>query len=214
MADHLNSAHTRDLEGGYQVRCPDVVEITIPGYPELSGPRRIGAEGRVFFPDGNSLIVDGLTPPQIARRVGGYVHLSAQQIRVRVVDYRSQEVFLLSPGSELQQAVAYHGPETVVDFLQRLGGLPPRAETDEIRIIRPHVADGKPPEIFTVNLRAILVDHEQQTNIRLEPSDQIHIGVSSEFPFSTLFPPGKAPTSTSSTPTPPGGKQARAGSLS
>jgi protein involved in polysaccharide export with SLBB domain len=197
LADRTPAAHTHNHEAGYQVRCPDVIEFTIPGKSAWSGPRPVHADGRVVFAEGIAFPVDGQTPPEIAGRLGGWLHVPARQIQVKVVEYRSQELFLLSPGSEVQQAIPYHGPETVIDLLQRVGGLPANAEADEIRIVRPHVADGKPPEVFTVNLRAILVDHDQQTNIRLEPSDQIHIGVSSGFPFQVPFHP---PTQAAPTP--------------
>jgi protein involved in polysaccharide export with SLBB domain len=189
MADHTPAAHTRAPEAGYQVRCPDRLAITVPGCPGWSGPRMVHADGRVVFDDGTSLLVDGLTPPEISAQLARVTHLSSRQIVVRVVDYRSQELFLLSPGSEVQQVVAYHGPETVVDLLQRLGGFPVDAEVHEIRIVRPHVADGKPPEVFTIDLHAILSDHDQQTNIRLEPSDQIHLAANRGCRVACLLPP-------------------------
>src|SRR5262249_29255684 len=103
LADRTPAAHTRDPEAGYQVRCPDRIAITVPGCPAWSGLRVVHADGRVVFDDGVSLLVDGLTPPEISRQLARLAHLSSRQIGVRVAEYHSQEVFLLSPGSEVQQ---------------------------------------------------------------------------------------------------------------
>jgi polysaccharide biosynthesis/export protein len=181
LTDHTPAAHTRDVEAAYRVRCPDIVEITVAGAPALSGSCLVHADGRITLNDGRSFLVERMTPQEIAHLLEA--SLSPRWVHVRVVGYRSQELFLLSPASEVQRAVPYHGPETVIDFLQRVGGLPLNSEGDEIRVIRAHVADGKPPEVFTIDLRAIVLDHDQQTNVRLEPFDQIHIGVRPGYPM-------------------------------
>ena len=73
------------------------------------------------------------------------------------------------------QLVAYRGPETVVELLQRVG-VTENAALGQVVVVRGHVADGKPPEVFQVDLHAILMKHDQQTNVRLEPSDHVHVG--------------------------------------
>src|SRR5262249_16207560 len=66
--------------------------------------------------------------------------------------------------------------ESLLDLLQRAGGLDPGAAANEIQVVRANVADGTPPEVFQVDLNAILHKKVQETNIRLEPFDQIYIG--------------------------------------
>ena len=87
-----------------------------------------------------------------------------------------------------RQVVRYRGPETVVDLLRRVN-LGNRAELGEVRVVRAHVADGKPPEVFNVDLRGVLVDRDGSTNIRLEPSDHIHIGQRQPCGVARCLPP-------------------------
>ena len=90
-------------------------------------------------------------------------------------------------------AVAYHGPETVFDLLHRVGGLPTRAAVRDITVIRPHVAEGKRPEVFHIDLAAIVLRNDPETNILLEPFDQVHIGQSRRACFSDCLPPWLRP---------------------
>jgi hypothetical protein len=62
-----------------------------------------------------------------------------------------------------------------------------------VQIIRPHVADGKTPEVFHVNLDAILRQDDQVSNVRLEPSDQVYVGQSSPSRLRPCVPPWLRP---------------------
>jgi protein involved in polysaccharide export with SLBB domain len=115
--------------------------------------------------------------------------VSSEQVSVSVASYASQEVLLFGEVPGLERAVAYRGPETVLDLLQRVGGLAPGAAPDEIQVVRTHVADGRPPEVFRVDLRAILYKHDMETNVRLEPFDQVHIGQSRTSRLGSCLPP-------------------------
>jgi hypothetical protein len=88
--------------------------------------------------------------------------------------------------------VAYQGPETVLDLLQRVGGLGSGAAGD-VQIVRAHVADGGAPEVFQVDLEAILRKKDQETNVRLEPFDQVYIGQSHRCLLSSCLPPWMRP---------------------
>jgi hypothetical protein len=93
----------------------------------------------------------------------------------------------------LQRAVAYQGPETVIDLLQRLGGITPGAAPDEVYVVRSHVSEGKPPEVFRVDLHNILVQHDNRTNIPLQPFDQVFVGETRQSIFEHCVPPWLRP---------------------
>jgi hypothetical protein len=71
--------------------------------------------------------------------------------------------------------VPYQGPETLVEFLRRAGGLKPGAALDRVHVVRPHVADGGSPEVFDIDLEAIVTNSDNRTNIRVQPFDQVYV---------------------------------------
>ena len=134
------------------------------------------------------LHVDGLTPPEIARAAADRLGLPSDRVRVGVIEYNSQELYLFGEVAGQERSVPYQGPETILDLLQRVGGVAPGAAVGDIQILRSHVADGTSPELFEVDLAAILRG-DQKTNVCLEPFDQIYIGQTKRSHFKTLLPP-------------------------
>jgi polysaccharide export outer membrane protein len=55
--------------------------------------------------------------------------------------------------------------------------------------VRSHVAGGTSPELFQVDLAAILLHGDPTTNVRLEPFDQIYIGQTQRSCLKPLLPP-------------------------
>jgi protein involved in polysaccharide export with SLBB domain len=114
-------------------------------------------------------------------------------VRVRVAEFNSQQLYLFGEVAGLQRAVAYQGPETVLDLLQRVGGITPGASLGDIEVVRTHVADGKAPEVFHVDLAAIVLKHDQHSNPRLEPFDQVYVGQSRRSSLTCSLPPWVRP---------------------
>jgi protein involved in polysaccharide export with SLBB domain len=89
----------------------------------------------------------------------------------------------------LHRAVPYQGPETVLELLQRVGGVTPGAAPDDVYVVRSRLAEGRPPEVFRVNLRAVVLYHDARTNVRLEPFDQVFVGETRESCLKKCVPP-------------------------
>jgi hypothetical protein len=85
--------------------------------------------------------------------------------------------------------VAYRGPETVCQLLQRTGGIKPGAAPDEVYLVRSRVPDGRQPEVFPVKLADIVLRKDDQTNITLQPFDQIFVGQTSQACLGKCVPP-------------------------
>jgi protein involved in polysaccharide export with SLBB domain len=187
-ARRVPPAHLLHVAETYHARCPDVLEVDIAGLPHYSGAKNIGPDGRIDLGDAGQPQVDGETTPEIARTIAETVGVSAEQVRVAVAEYNSQYLYLFGPAAG-QRAVPYHGPETVLDLLHRAGGLPSSAAVRDITVIRPHVAEGKTPEVFHIDLAAIVLRNDPETNILLEPFDQVHIGQSRRSFFRDCLPP-------------------------
>src|SRR5262249_11994488 len=83
--------------------------------------------------------------------------------------------------------------ETVLDLLHRAGGLTSGAAPDDVFVVRSRVAEGTAPQVFRVDLHAILFHDDPRTNIRLQPFDQVFVGETRQFGFSKCIPPWLKP---------------------
>jgi protein involved in polysaccharide export with SLBB domain len=193
LAHHDATAQGMNLSDRYIIHCPDALEIKVAGHPEWSGEREVTADGRIGLTETAFLRVDGQTPAEAARTVAGVAAVPMGSVAVRVADYRSQYLYLFSDVPGLQQVVPYQGPETIVDFLQRVGGMSSRCAPADIQVVRAHVADGRPPETIHVDLSAILLKQDQRTNVTLQSFDQIYIGQSRQSAVLSCFPPWLQP---------------------
>jgi polysaccharide export outer membrane protein len=170
------SAHARDLEARYQLRCPDLLDVQIDGQPVLSGTHAIEPDGRLHLDEQTAVLVSGKTARESAHAVAGALHLADQTVRLRVAGYNSQSLYLFCEANGVQRVVPYRGPETILDLMQRVGLTSAGVALGDIRVVRAHVADGEPPEVFHIDLSAVLLRHDLQTNLRLEPFDRIYVG--------------------------------------
>lgn len=189
MADFHSNLRGFGVAESYRVGCPDVLEVTVEGRPELSGREEIDPEGRLPLPQLGSPRVEGRTVRQIAQELAIQLGVALGSIRVRVVEYRSQRVFLFGEVSGQQRSLPYQGPETVLDLLQRAGGITPGAEPNDVYVIRANIGSGRRPEVFHVDLRAIVLRKDHRTNIRLLPFDQVHVGETRESYLQRCVPP-------------------------
>jgi protein involved in polysaccharide export with SLBB domain len=183
----------RGVVESYTVACPDVLEVGVAGRPEVGGPLAVAIDGRIDLRDLGRLRVEGLTVPEIARQVAVLARVPPEAVRVRVAEYRSRPVYLFGEVSGLQRAVAYQGQETVLDLLRRAGGLTPGAEPGSVYVVRSHIIDGDRPEVYHVNLRAIVLHKDHRTNLRLQPYDQVYVGETPQARLERSLPPWLRP---------------------
>ncbi len=193
MADRGITVRSEVVADAYTVCCPDILELVVDARPDLTGVRAIGPDGRIDLGSKGRLRIEGLTLPQVARRIAEAGEVPPMWVHVRVVEFKSQQVYVIGQVVGSQRAVAYQGPETVVDLLHRIGGITPGAEPDDVQVVRSRVAEGQSPEVFRVDLRAILLRKDQRSNIYLQPFDQIFVGESRTFSFERCVPPWLRP---------------------
>jgi polysaccharide export outer membrane protein len=173
-------AGDRQAETGYTVACPDAVDLSVPGRPALTGRHVVGPDGCIALDGLGRLRVEGHGTAEIASHVAAVAGVAPEAVRVRVAEFQSQQLYLVGQIAGLQRAVAYQGPETVLELLRRAGGLTPGAAPEDVYVVRSRLAEGKRPEVFRVNLRAIVLGHDPRTNVRLQPFDQIFVGESEQ----------------------------------
>jgi protein involved in polysaccharide export with SLBB domain len=198
MPRPLDEALLADKEGAssrhggvvdsYHVACPDVLEVRVAGNPQCGGRREVGPDGCVELAGYGRLRAEGATIPEISQAVAERLHLPPAWVEGRVVEYRSQHIYLFGEVAGLQRAVAYQGPETVLDLLQRTGGVTPGAAPGKVYVVRSGVIEGQPPRIFHIDLAAIVRQQDQRTNIRLQPCDRVYIGETHQATLAKCFP--------------------------
>jgi protein involved in polysaccharide export with SLBB domain len=178
-----------EVATSYRLACPDTVEISVDGRPASASPRQVGPDGRIDLGPLGKPRIEGSTVSEVSTTVGRLAGVPPERVSVRVTKFESQKVYVFGQVHGVQRAVPFRGQETVLDLLVRVGGITPGAEPEAVYVIRPHVATGGRPEIFSVDLRAIVMKHDLRTNVRLEPFDQVYIGESQRSCYEKCIPP-------------------------
>jgi protein involved in polysaccharide export with SLBB domain len=193
LEERGSAARNEGVAERYVIGCPDVLEVTVAGRPELAVRAAVGVDGRADLGTLGKPRVEGHTVPEIARALADYLGLPVEYVDVWVAEYRSQCLYLFGEVHGLQRSVEYRGQETVLDLLQRVGGITPGAAPDEVYVVRSRIAEGQRPAVFYVDLRAIVVGHDQRTNLRLQPFDQVHVGATRRARLVKCLPPWLRP---------------------
>ena len=138
----------------YRVGCPDLIELVVTQRPEFSGRYEVGVDGVIDLGEYGKLGVEGKTLAEIVKLVAAETGANRDTIQARVLEFHSQFILLFGEISGLQRSVPYRGQETVLDLLQRVGGITPGAEPRDVYVVRPHLGDSTRPELFHVDLSA------------------------------------------------------------
>jgi protein involved in polysaccharide export with SLBB domain len=192
MTGRDSVARQQGVAENYQVGCPDVLEIEAAGR-DFSGKQAVGPDGRIDLGAYGRPRVEGRTTAQIASLIAEETGASPEEVQVRVSQYCSQQLFLFGQVVGWQRTVPYQGQETVLDLLQRTGGINRGAEPSDVYVVRAHLDDGKRPEVYRVDLQAIVLKHDHRTNLRLLPDDQVYVGETRQARVERLIPPWGRP---------------------
>jgi protein involved in polysaccharide export with SLBB domain len=193
MAERGTAGRNEGVAGRYKIGCPDILELTMSGLSAPNARLPVNPDGRIQLGQGRVLLVEGRTPEEVASLVAARLALPVDQVAIRVGEFKSKEIYISGPGIGIPRTVPYRGPETVLDVLQRVGGIAPSAAPEEVYVVRSHIADGDRPEVFHVELRAILLKKDDKTNVRLEPFDHIHVGETRQGKTDKCLPPWLRP---------------------
>ncbi len=168
---------TTDLRAEkYVVHSPDVLEIAVPGHPDDCGRFAVGPDGRIDLGETGRLRVEGETPEEIALTLARQENVPVSLVRVSLAEYNGQQIYLFGAVLGEHRAVPYEGPQTVVELLRRIGGITLDAAPSDVHVIRAHIMEGGTPEVFHIDLKAILLKKDESTNIRLQPFDEVYVG--------------------------------------
>lgn len=127
----------------------------------------------------------GEVQAELARRAG----LPLTDIGVRVAAHRGRTVSVFGPIKDGTRTLPYVGPETVLEVLQRAGGLGSGANLRKIHLVRPRVADGRPPEVFQIDLEKVILRQDSSTNVRVRPGDHVYVSETRRSLVEKMIPP-------------------------
>jgi len=185
----ISDTPARELERGYRVYSPDVIAVSIEGRDDLDSVVSVSADGRVPLGETGKIRVDGMPVTEIARAIADTLDLKPDQVHVRVVDHRSQVVFVEGEVEGQARAVPYIGPETLPSFLKRAGGLTDSAAPEQVEVRRSNAAEGRAPETLKTDLTEFEKHPEAARQIRLMPFDQVSVGTSRQSIVRRCLPP-------------------------
>ncbi len=192
MADKLAAQRIAGVAEHYRVGCPDVLEVAVAGRPEFGGHYIVEPDGRINLGRYGRIRIQDRVLAEIDGQLAAAVGVHPPQVRVRVVEYRSQQLVLIGQVVGWQRTVPYQGQETVLDLLQRAGGITPGAAPRDVYVVRSHLGEGR-PEVFHVDLDAIVLRKDDATNVRLMPSDHVYVGETRQARIEKCIPPWLRP---------------------
>jgi protein involved in polysaccharide export with SLBB domain len=187
--ERQTASHRQDIVERYAVACPDVLQVHVEGRGEFDGLYTVGPDGCLTFREYGTARVEGQTLPGVGQAVGQTVGSPPERVHVRVAEFASRHLVLVGEVVGRHRTIPYQGEETVLDVLQRVGGITPGAEPTEIYVVRSHIGDLQRPEVFHVDLEAIVIDRDHHTNIRVRPYDQIFVGETRQARIEKCLPP-------------------------
>lgn len=185
-SDPAAAAKTPAPATDYRVGCPDVLEVTVLDRPEWDAVAAVDLDGRLPIADRPR--VEGLTLDEARDAVAEAAGVPVDGVHLALAAPRGGRVYVHGPVRGRTRVVPYQGPEPVVAFLRRVGGLPPGSELSSVYVVRPNVAAGGRAEVFRVNAAAVLLDEDQTTNVTLRPSDQVYVGETKGSSLSRALP--------------------------
>ncbi|MBM4035399.1 MAG: hypothetical protein FJ291_26955 [Planctomycetes bacterium] len=161
------------FNGTYRIGIPDVLNISVPDHPDLSGSYEVRPDGNISFPLLKDVYVEGLTPMQLsdflAKELERYV--KKVDVLVSITGLYSKTVYMGSRSQSDFRAFRFTGDMTVVDLVALRGGYTKMDYSSRIRLMRDN-PDRK--EIYRIRFDHILRG-DFRTNVLVKNRDILYI---------------------------------------
>jgi len=157
----------------YIVDPPDVIQIEWLGGEEPTRSVTLRSDGRVTLPLVGDVQVAQMTTQQIQDKLTELYSKYYREPRlfVSVIGYNSKHVYVYGEVRS-QGDVPYTGYTTVADVIGQVGGVTRRAATGRVRVIR---GDPEAPEIYKVDLDALIYDGDTLQDVSLAENDVVYV---------------------------------------
>ncbi|MBW2940882.1 polysaccharide export protein [Zhongshania aquimaris] len=165
----------------YRIGVGDILTIVVWEHPELTipagsfrtaaeGGNEVKSDGTVFYPYAGNIAVAGLTTGEVKALLVDRLSsvIKKPQIDVRVASFNSQRVYV--SGSVQQPGIVPISsvPLTLINAIDRLGGLTDTASWGSITLSRNGVTTD-------ISLRSLYEDGRWSENLLLQDGDVIHV---------------------------------------
>jgi polysaccharide export outer membrane protein len=190
-------------DDGYRVGVGDLLAIAVFGHEDLSKSVRVSASGTINFPLLGDVLVSGMTPAEIVRRLTdmlGKDYVVNPQLLVGVSEYQSQPVNVIG---EVHKPGKYflRGPTRIIDILSEAEGLSENAGSEIIvtRYERGAVGGGASRQI-RISTDALFAANNEAVNIPLAAGDMVRVQAAPFFYIrGEVGRPGQYPVRTETT---------------
>ena len=165
----------------YRVGPRDILTITVWGHPELTIPAGefrtaetagnvVGEDGTFFYPFAGVVQAAGRTVEEIRDELIQKLSKFIEQVQldVRVAAYRSQRAYIVGEVAEPGIQVVQDIPLTVLEAINKAGGVTPDADLRNITLTR----DDK---TYSINLLSLYEGGDTSQNVLLQHGDVLNV---------------------------------------
>jgi len=160
----------------YRVGEGDVLKVMVYDNPDLVTTTRISGNGTILFPLIGEVPIEGHTVSEVAQILSrkleqGYI--IDPQLSVFVEEFRSQKTVIMG---EVRSPGLYElsGPASLMELISKAGGLTIDAG-DLVTIKRKDPAQPEADQIISVNLKALLEEKENASNLVIMDGDSVFV---------------------------------------
>lgn len=153
----------------FQLGPGDRISIRVWRQDDLNMDVVVAPDGTITYPLIGRIQVGGLTYPQLTEKLTASVstYYADPQVTVNILEVHAAKVFVV--GEVSSPAVLQLGaPMTIVEALTMAGGINQYARTSNVLLVRGGLDK---PELYTVDVRAILNEGALDQNVYLKSGD-------------------------------------------
>jgi len=156
----------------YLVGPGDELNICVWGNPEVSQSVTVRPDGKVTTPLVEDVVVSGLTPTQVARKIEEKLSVYIKEPIVTViaegfVGPYSEQVRIIGEASK-PQALPYREDMTLLDVVIAVGGITEFADGNNASVVR--IVDGQQRQ-FSIRIDDLISDGDISANVDILPGD-------------------------------------------